>query len=181
MKSDSEIVRQIRQGHKELLSEIVEKYYPVLFRFAFIRVHDRDIALDLVQETFYKFYKHIERVNERHSVLPYLLQILKNLHHNFKYRYARRMRKIEDFFFQSTEPGADQRLIEKETHIQLMNALKKLSSEDQTILILREFENYSYKELAEFFNVSEGTIMSRLHYARKKLKKAYEEVTHETV
>ena len=51
----------------------------------------------------------------------------------------------------------------------LNNAISRLEAEDREIIILREFENYSYDKIAEMLNIPVGTVMSRLFYARKKL------------
>lgn len=178
---DGEIIRKARQHHPEALKPLVDKYYAPLYRFAYLRVQDQDLALDLVQETFYRFIKNLDHFQEEKSVLPYLFQILKNLHHNFKYRYAHRMRTIEDFLLISRDKPPDEEAMENDLKEKLMRALKKIPEDDQTLLILKEFEDYSYKELADFFDVPVGTIMSRLFYARKKLKEAFLEVTHEIV
>lgn len=180
MSEDQKAIQMAKEGNPAGLKILVDKYYQTIYRFAFLRVQDRDIALDLVQEAFYKFYKNVKNFDKNKKFLPYMIQIVKNLHHNFKYRYVNRMRKIEDFIF--TAPDApEKKLLEDETHQLLLEALKKLSPDEQMLLMLREFEDYSYEDLAEYFHVSIGTIMSRLHYTRKKLKKAFLGVSHEKV
>ncbi|GAB4175226.1 MAG: sigma-70 family RNA polymerase sigma factor [Calditrichia bacterium] len=175
------MIEEIKQGNQSAFKKLLEKYYDSLYRFAYLRIQDRDLALDLLQETCFKFYKNINNFDSTRPVLPYLLQIIKNLHHNYKYRYAQKMVKLEEFFVKPVQATVEESIIKKEEQSLILKALQSLSDKDQLLLILREFENYTYEELASVFNVSVGTIMSRLHYARKKLKEAFTGVTNEKV
>ena len=80
----------------------------------------------------------------------------------------------KEFFFESREDvvsrnNPEQNLEEKEELKILHDAINQLETGDREIIILREFEGYSYEEISEMLNIPAGTVMSRLFYARKKL------------
>jgi RNA polymerase sigma-70 factor (ECF subfamily) len=80
----------------------------------------------------------------------------------------------EEFFlehkkYEDSHNNPEQTLEEKEEIEMLRVAINQLETEDKEIIVLREFEGYSYEEISEMLNLPAGTVMSRLFYARKKL------------
>jgi len=76
---------------------------------------------------------------------------------------------IESRKYKDSRNNPEQNLEEKEELEMLHIAINQLETEDREIIILREFESYSYEEISEMLNLPAGTVMSRLFYARKKL------------
>ena len=80
----------------------------------------------------------------------------------------------EEFFlehkkYEDSHNNPEQNLEEKEESEMLHVAINQLETQDREIIILREFEGYSYEQISEMLNLPDGTVMSRLFYARKKL------------
>lgn len=134
-------------------------------------VGSHDDAMEISQEAFIRAYRNFDKFDENRKFFTWYYKILKNLCLNF----LRDKKKIiaGDFLeFSADENISSQpeKIFErKEIAANIEESLSEISFEDREILILREFEGLSYKEISELLNVPEGSVMSRLFYARKKL------------
>jgi len=130
-----------------------------------------DAAMDVSQEAFIRAYRSFDKYDSKKNFFTWYYKILRNLCLNF---IRDNKNRKEEFFLESRKdvvsrnnPG--QNLEEKEELEMLHDAINQLETEDREIIILREFEGYSYEEISEMLNLPAGTVMSRLFYARKKL------------
>lgn len=129
---------------------------------------------DLVQETFLRAYRSWEKFDLRtYGVKPWLLRILHNLHISRSVREARQPKAIADDQLQ-TVPGSDAPIDPESTRWEanpnLARAMQRLSTDLRTALILWAVDELSYQEIADVMSVPIGTVMSRLHRARKCLR-----------
>ncbi len=130
-------------------------------------------ALELSQEAFIRAYKNYNKFNPDRKFFTWYYKILKNLCLNF----IRDSKKLQNTSFldsaynlpASSTPLQD--IEREETGKLVQDALQKLDFGDREIIILKEFQGLSYKEISELLNLPEGTVMSKLFYARKKLLK----------
>lgn len=130
-----------------------------------------DAAMDVTQEAFIRVYRNFKNFNGEKNFFTWYYSILKNLCLNF-IRDRKGKKETEYIEYKEDEhsqsnPGKvieNKELIEK-----LQEAIEELGFDDQEVIILKEFENHTYKEIAEILNVPVGSVMSRLFYARKKL------------
>ncbi len=171
------------------MGEIFELYRTPVFRMAVSRVRDRDIALDITQETFIKGFRAIGKFSGRASLLTWLCQIAINLTIDHHRRGKRRPVRLDEFLRPgnqerstgavpmdergpgpSTSPDPVGEASGRELRERLEEALEQLSEKHREIFILNAFQGLSYKEMAETLGISIGTVMSRLFYARKKLQ-----------
>lgn len=139
-------------------------YYVAL---GFLGSHDS--AMEISQEAFIRAYRHFDTFDKNKNFFTWYYKILKNLCLNFirdsKKRKFENFLELKDSSFSDPEQVIEnQELLEK-----LYNSINQLGNEEKEILLLREFEEMSYKEISEILNIPEGTVMSRLYYARKKL------------
>jgi len=130
-------------------------------------------ALELSQEAFIRAYKNYNKFNPDRKFFTWYYKILKNLCLNF-IRDSKKYNNVS--FLDSTDnlpanSTPQQDLERDETGKLVQEALLKLNFEDREIIILKEFQGLSYKEISELLNLPEGTVMSKLFYARKKLLK----------
>lgn len=130
-----------------------------------------DAAMDVSQEAFIRAYRNFNKYDTKRNFFTWYYKILRNLCLNF---IRDNKNRNEEYFFESrkyevSRNNPEQNLEEKEELEMLHVAINQLETEDREIIILREFENYSYDEISEMLNLPAGTVMSRLFYARKKL------------
>ncbi len=177
--SDEELIKDAIYGNKEAFGELVRRYEKKVYSLAYSILLNKDDAMDISQEVFIKAYEGLRRYRGGSQFFTWLYRIVVNLCIDFT---RREKAKGEMEYIDAIDPGdthtsffAHQQTPEEATAgREKLRALKKaLNSlpEDQRIAItLREIEGLSYEEIAETMNCSIGTVMSRIHYARKKLK-----------
>ncbi|GAB4287921.1 MAG: sigma-70 family RNA polymerase sigma factor [Ignavibacteriaceae bacterium] len=130
-----------------------------------------DLARELSQEAFIRAYRNFNRFDRSKNFFTWYYKILKNLCLNF----IRDSKKRTSRFFvepdeqQLSDAGPDE-LLELKEQVELLNeSLGELSPEDRELIVLKEFERMSYKEIAALLSIPEGSVMSGLFYARKRL------------
>jgi len=141
-------------------------YYTAL---GFVGSHDA--AVDLSQEAFIRAYRNYGNFDKSKKFFTWYYKILKNLCLNF-IRDSKISRR--EMIFESAgnavsvDNPADSVELE-ELKIKVEEALFQLSEKDREIIILKEFQGISYKDISEILDVPIGTVMSKLYYARKRL------------
>lgn len=141
-----------------------------LFRLALWLERDRDVAEDLVQETFAQALTSFHRFEPGTNCRAWLVSILQHLRSNRRRALARLpvLQDTEEQIAETVayEPPTPQGITEEEVLI----ALRRLPQGFQEIILLSDVEQFSYKEIAEVLGIPMGTVMSRLHRARKLLR-----------
>jgi RNA polymerase sigma-70 factor (ECF subfamily) len=163
---EREIISDVLSGRKEAYREIVEKYMQRAYYVALGFVRDPDTAMDISQMAFIKAYKSLRRFDLEKPFFPWFYRILRNLSLDHL-KHARRFPEVplEDVVIVGDE-REDRDLKEA-----LWKAIEQLPVEQREIIVLRYFEGLSYKEIAETVAKPIGTVMSSLHYSKRKLKK----------
>ena len=130
-----------------------------------------DAAMDVSQEAFIRAYRNFNNYDTKRNFFTWYYKILRNLCLNFIRDNKNRKEDIflEHKTYEDPRNNPEQNLEEKEELEMLHIAINKLETGDREIIILREFEGYSYEQISEMLNLPAGTVMSRLYYARKKL------------
>lgn len=157
-----------------LFTRCRDKVYAVVYGY----VHDKDDALDITQDAFVKSYRKLDTFGGRSSFFTWVTQIAINLaiDHTRK-RKRRRVIQLEEHMSaerrlaaasEPPKPGAE--LLDAELKARYEAALAELSDKHRTVFVLHTVEGLAYKEIAEVLGISIGTVMSRLHYARKRLQ-----------
>jgi RNA polymerase sigma-70 factor (ECF subfamily) len=179
------LVTRARQGDREAFRGLCERHQRRAYSVALGIVHNSDDARDIVQEAFLKVWKSIGAFEGQSAFYTWLYRIVTNLaiDHLRKLRpsqpYDDAREREEDEI-----PGEDnilpqtaglhpgRALESKEIGQAIERALEGLSANHRAVLLMREVEGLSYKEMARAMGCSEGTIMSRLFHARKKMQAA---------
>ncbi|MEW6377172.1 MAG: sigma-70 family RNA polymerase sigma factor [Thermodesulfobacteriota bacterium] len=172
---EMELISRCQQGDQDALKEIFDQYHKKVYRIAYGVVRQREDALDIVQEVFIKLFRSIRNFKGRSKFYTYLYRMAVNT----AIDHSRKMGKFppssldEEGAFQPSdevEKRPDRILIHKELEEKLNLTMRKLPVDQRKALLLREVEGLSYKEMAESLECSIGTVMSRLHYGRKRLQ-----------
>jgi len=175
---DLELVRRCRRGDIDSFGSLVEKYQHRLCLLISGIVLDREQARDLAQEAFLKAYRSLKSFREESNFYTWLYRIAFNLALDAKRKRAgREMVEYDDSrrLDPSLSPGSsmprpDRVALGRELREALRRGLESLTRVQRTAIVLREWEGKSYEEIAGIMKCSRGTVMSRLHYAREKLR-----------
>lgn len=185
--TDTELVRRAQQGDQRAFQTLVERYQSRAFAVALGVVRREDEARDVVQDSFLKVYRHLAAFQGNSSFYTWMYRIVTNM----AIDHIRRRRRAREASFDDmvgrgeakvTEAGGlapsrsgsnpHKEFVRRELMQQLNAALDTLSPTHRAVILLREQEGLSYEEMAEVMQCSKGTIMSRLHHARKNVQRA---------
>ena len=174
---ETDMISRCQRGDQEALKEIFDKYNKKVYRIAYGVVRHREDALDIVQEVFIKLFRSIKNFKGRSQFYTYLYRMVMNT----AIDHARKAGKPfvssldqEGSFEPSdeAEKGPERILLQKELEEKVKLAMDKLPAEQKAALIFRDVEGLSYQEMAEAMGCSIGTVMSRLHYGRKRMQES---------
>lgn len=173
--NEAELIFRCQQGDQNALKEIFNQYHKKVYRIAYGVLRHREDALDVAQEVFIKLFRSIKDFKGKSAFYTYLYRLAMNT----AIDYSRKGKKgvffslDEEGGFQpsdSPEKRPDQIVARKELEEKVRWAMDQLPQDQKATLIYREMEELSYEEIAEAMGCSIGTVMSRLHYGRKKLQ-----------
>lgn len=175
---DLSLVDRCLARDAQAFEALFNKYRDKVYRVAYGYVHDKDDALDVVQEAFIKAFKSLAGFERESGFYTWLTRIAINLAIDHRRRRARKKAVLlEDYMEPEPRPGggpppADpaRGVEEKELRERYFQALEELSEKHRTVFLLHTVEGMAYKEIASTLEISIGTVMSRLHYARKRLQ-----------
>lgn len=160
---------------KAILQDLMKAYGKDVWNYAFSMTRKWDQADDITQEVFIKVFRNLHTFRCESSVKTWLLAITRNM--TMDYRRSAFLRKVTlvDLFAPAEKhPSSEQEAIDKWTVNEMWNLVLKLPVKYREVLILYAHYQLSIKEIANVLNVSEGTVKSRMHQARKKISKAKE-------
>ena len=181
-RTDRELARASANGDKEAFRELVERYQRKIVAVATGMVHNLDDAMEIAQETFVKAYENLPQFKGDSSFYSWLYRIAFNLAIDFQRREQRRPtipmldraggggEDIEEPPGNRTPADPFKRVESSEIGARVVEAIDELTPDHKAVILLREVEGLSYEEISRVMQCSKGTVMSRLHYARKKLQ-----------
>ncbi len=177
--SDEELVAMARQGDMVAFEELVARHRDKIFARAFTMMRNEEEAIDLSQEAWIKGWQRLEQFHGDSSFTTWMTRIVINLClDQLRRRKKRQTESIEEM---NEESGGverqmpvvivnpTERLERADLRARIDRALNQLSDVHRTVLVLHEFEEMEYKNIARTMNCSIGTVMSRLFYARRKM------------
>jgi RNA polymerase sigma-70 factor (ECF subfamily) len=172
---ETEMISGCGQGDQAALKEIFDKYHRKVYRVAYGVVRQREEALDIVQEVFIKLFRSIKNFKGRSQFYTYLYRMAMNTAIDHARKSGKQLTSSldEEGSFEpsdSLEKGPERVLLQKELEERVKWAMSKLPAEQKAALIFRDVEGLSYQEMAEAMGCSIGTVMSRLHYGRKRVQ-----------
>lgn len=179
--SEEALIEACRHGDPHAFARLVEQHEGLVFNLATRLLRDPEEARDCAQEVFLQVHRMLPRFAGRSSLKTWIYRIVVNQCYN-RQRWWRRRRKdrscaIEEMtpaeeFKRSaeTQDGPFEQCRRREQAEQVQMALKKLSFDHRSILLLREVEGLSCEEIAETLDLPEGTVKSRLSRAREALR-----------
>ena len=174
---ENRLVERSKQGDEEAFGVLVNKYKTKVFNLAYSFTRDRETADDLAQEVFIKVYYALERFKFKSGFGTWIYRIAVNHFKDYLRKHAKERHVSIDAL--GREPSLSEDEIKKREKAQeeadrkklLYLALQSLPEKHQVILSLRDIQGHSYEDIASILKLSPGTVDSRLHRARKILRK----------
>lgn len=172
---DSILIKKIKKGDMEAYEALVKKYMKKAYNVALYYTKNPTDAWDISQQGFVNAWKGIKRFNTNNPFFPWLYAIIKNeALTRFKKEKKEEEKKESGLPLKGID-SPEENLERREKIRKLQEALSKLDKEKKEIIYLRHYAEMSYKEISEALDLPEGTIMSRLYYARKALLREFTE------
>ena len=175
---DELLVIRAQEGAVEALSELVERWQDRLWRLAWRLTDDEQAAWDVLQEAWIVISRRIGRLGDPSAFPAWAYRITSNKSRDW-IRRRQRMRRADEAYGQrwrEVENGGNPTDWE---YADLREALADLAGRDRAILSFRYEDNLSTAEIAEILGIPPGTVKSRLHHARQRLRRFLEENHHE--
>lgn len=177
---ETTFVAQAQSGDPAAFGELVKIYQKRAYAVAYSFVGNREDALEIAQEAFVKAYRAMSRFDTDLPFFPWLYRIVRNTSLNhIKKRNRRGETSLDtlttsgvDFAAKGRGPAARASLSELRDRIAI--AMERLTEPHREILTLRHVHEFSYNEIADCLDIPRGTVMSRLHGARRSLRESME-------
>jgi len=167
--TDEHLVRRLKGGDENAFGEIYFAYRSRIYRFALKLLRDGDQAEDITQEAFIKARKAIHSLNQSQSLLSWLLTITRNeVFSHFRKTEMNGSLDQDDVW--DTDTPLDHMIIAEATEA-VQAAVAQLSPPYREVILLREYEQLSYAEIAQVTGDTEAAVKMRLFKARKALVK----------
>jgi RNA polymerase sigma-70 factor, ECF subfamily len=162
---DATAIRMCKAGDRDAFRYVVERYQRQAVAHAAAILGNRDDAMDAVQEAFIDAFGALKRFDETRKFYPWFYVLLRNrCYKMIAGRKRHEAERIEDTVIFAPVGAPTEEVISLEM------ALMELEAEDRELITLKHLDGLSYEELAERLQITEGTVMSRLYHARKRLE-----------
>jgi RNA polymerase sigma-70 factor (ECF subfamily) len=173
---DGDLVARMRDGDADALRLVVERYQQRVFALIFGIVRDRHEVEDVAQEVFLKVFLKISAFDGRSKFYTWLYRVAANAakDHVKKRRRRPAVALDEDAQLPHRGHGPEERAAQSERRRLVREAIASLPERYREVLALRELDGMTYNEIAGVLRLSIGTVESRLHRARARLKRRLE-------
>ncbi len=165
------LIGQAQHGDRNAFGELVSRYYPGVVRVVYRLCGDTGLAEDMAQEAFLRGWINLPSFHPQTSLRNWLYRIAVNATLDVLRRKSEDTLEDEAVqMYPDQAAGPETTLIEKERVALLQQAMRALPEAARSVLVLREYGDMSYQEIASALDVPVGTVMSRLNYARNRLR-----------
>lgn len=167
------LVNQARNGDEGAFGKLVEFFQNRIFAVAYGVAGDRQDAEDITQDTFIRAYRNIKNLKNEGAFYSWLVKIAVNTSMSFKKaNNTGRMLPFDVIPEPAYQGDTPDSYVEKRGEMErIQELLIELPPEARVVLVLREIEGLGYEEIACMLGVPIGTVRSRIHYAREKLRR----------
>ena len=177
--SDALLVKNYIAGDENALFILINRHQSKIYGFIYSKLSDRDIADDIFQDTFIKVIKTLKSnsYNEEGKFLPWVMRISHNLiiDHYRKNKKMPMFRETEDFsifsIMSDNVPNIESQLITSQVESDLRKLIEELPEDQKEVLVMRMYQDLSFKEISELTGVSINTALGRMRYAIMNLRK----------
>lgn len=179
---DAVLVKNYISGDESALASLIERHQSKIYGFIYSKINDRDLSDDIFQDTFIKVIKTLktQSYNEEGKFLPWVMRIAHNLVVDH-FRKAKKMpfqRETEEYsifnYMTDNSLNIEGQIISEQVEMDLTKLLDELPQDQKEVLIMRMYQDLSFKEIADLTGVSINTALGRMRYALLNLRKIIE-------
>jgi RNA polymerase sigma-70 factor (ECF subfamily) len=176
---DALLVKKYVEGDENALTILINRHQSKIFGFIYSKISDRDISNDIFQDTFIKVIRtlKLKSYNEEGKFLPWVMRIAHNLiiDHYRKNKKMPMFRETEEFsiFSIMTDDSLtiENKIIREQVEIDLKKLIEELPADQKEVLVMRMYQDMSFKEISEITGVSINTALGRMRYALMNMRK----------
>lgn len=176
---DALLVKNYVEGNENALATLIKRHESKIYGFIYSKIADRDISNDIFQDTFIKVIKTLKSnsYNEEGKFLPWVMRISHNLivDHFRKTKKMPMYRETEEFSIFSIMSDdsltVEAKMIVDQVEIDLKKLIQELPDDQKEVLVMRMYQDMSFKEISELTGVSINTALGRMRYALMNLRK----------
>ena len=176
---DSLLVHNYIEGDENSLTILINRHQSKIFGFIYSKISDRDISNDIFQDTFIKVIKTLKSnsYNEEGKFLPWVMRIAHNLiiDHFRKNKKMPMFRETEEFsifsIMSDDSPTIENKIIREQVDSDLRKLIEELPADQKEVLVMRMYQDMSFKEISEITGVSINTALGRMRYALMNMRK----------
>ena len=174
--NEIELVFRAKNGERNAFSELVCIHAQGVRNLIYRMYGNAQIAEDAAQETFIQAWLHLHSYRSQMSLRNWLYRIAVNAATDMLRKEKRILPgDLEDLQLSDPQPGPEAVAFQEERIALIQKAVLSLPDACRAVLVLREYEGFSYQEIADALEIPVGTVMSRLNYARKLLRNNLEQ------
>lgn len=176
---DALLVSNYVKGDENALTILINRHQSKIFGFIYSKLSDRDISNDIFQDTFIKVIKTLKSnsYNEEGKFLPWVMRIAHNLiiDHFRKNKKMPMFRETEEFsifsILSDDSPTIENKIIRDQVETDLKKLILELPEDQKEVLMMRMYQDMSFKEISEITGVSINTALGRMRYALMNMRK----------
>lgn len=173
VRTEEQLIEGVKRGNKEDFSILLEQYQLYALKVAYRFLRDKAFAEDVVQESFIKVYRKIDLFEGRSSFKSWLTQVILNTCKNRVRKQGR-----ETLGLETPKPsrvqGPEESMIQLDIGEMLKAEINELPEKQKQALVLRVYEDLSFKEIAEIMNSPYDTAKANYRHALMKLRERFE-------
>jgi RNA polymerase sigma-70 factor (ECF subfamily) len=167
---DEILLRKVARGDLQAFSVLVEKHKRRAYAIALGIVGTRDEAYDLSQDAFMRVFRSARTFDQKRAFFPWFYAILVNLCRTHLKKRGKEVALDAAVEAVDLTQAPDESYATREVKEKLWAAIQRLPYNDREVIMMAHFWEYSYKDMSAILNIPIGTVMSRLYYARRRLK-----------
>ena len=173
------LVSRARRGDADAREELAQQSGDAAYVFALQLTRQPETARDIAQDSVVRFFRSLDRFDDGQAVEPWLFSIVRNqVRDHARREKVRRHDSLDAWLEAGGQRAADPRSTDPalaaerhELQQRVWQAISELSEAHREIVVLRDYHDLSYRQIAAVLSIPEGTVMSRLHAARKSLRR----------
>lgn len=176
---DALLINDYIAGNENALSVLIKRHESKIFGFIYSKISDRDISNDIFQDTFIKVIRTLKSnsYNEEGKFLPWVMRIAHNLiidhfRKNKKMPLFRETEQFSIFSIMSDDSlSIENKIISEQVEMDLKKIIEELPADQKEVLVMRMYQDLSFKEISEITGVSINTALGRMRYALMNMRK----------